>query len=78
MSVGLNCWTANTQYNLHGQQEATKTRVDILTIELEKIKQQGSPAIVGINARLDELTRGQARIEDALKEHMKEHLKKQP
>lgn len=73
MSVVLTSWTAKTQYELHGQQEATKTRVDILTLELEKIKQQGSPAIVGITARLDELTRGQARIEKALDDHMRKN-----
>ena len=72
MSVMLVCWTAKVQYEQHAEIASLKTRQDIYSLELEKIKSQGSPAIVGINARLDELTRGQARIEKALDEHMKE------
>ena len=71
ISIGFLAWTAQAVYQLNADIHAMKNQVETNTKNINDIQQHGSPVIQSIMAQLQELQRGQARIEKALDDHMK-------
>jgi hypothetical protein len=75
-TVTLLGFTARAVYDLNAQLAMVRERQNMHTEELREIQTRGSPAVQSIMVRLDNLAAGQARIEKALDEHMKEGQQK--
>ena len=65
-------WTAQTLYGLNAEVATIKRQQDTNTESIKAIQDHGSPIIQAVMVRLEELQKGQARIEKALDDHMKE------
>ena len=74
-SVAFLAWTAQAVYNLNAELSSVKRQQDVNTVSIKDINDKGSPLAQVIMVRLEELNKGQSRIEKALDEHMQQSHK---